>query len=264
MTRESAPPISNPTRAGKRNVIILTSGITGSSVLAGFLARSGYWVGDRTHKKEYDTFENQELIDLNREIFRQSGYTNNYVYESSTEVLRRIESLYGKIDASPFLSFIEKCDGHRPWIWKDPRLWLTFRYWKHLVNPEECQFILLTRDLRQAWLSIILRRQIMSYRVFRKQEEHVIKSILGILNDNGLQHLHVRYDDLIAKPDSTIERLNQYLDAKLTIDDLKTVYTKPLHRSPRVSVLNSLKAILIYFKNYSKRSDPSVENARHA
>ena len=56
------------------NVIILTSGITGSSVLSGFLAHSGYWAGDTTHKKEYDTFENAELIALNLKILQQAGY----------------------------------------------------------------------------------------------------------------------------------------------------------------------------------------------
>ena len=47
------------------NTIILTSGLTGSSVLTGLLARGGFWAGDRTaKKKDYDTFENEELIRL--------------------------------------------------------------------------------------------------------------------------------------------------------------------------------------------------------
>src|ERR1700686_3366711 len=74
----------------KHNVIILTSGLTGSSVLTGLIARAGYWPGDRTHKKkEFDTYENEELIDLNRRIFEQANYHGNYLMDFSPGVLAR-------------------------------------------------------------------------------------------------------------------------------------------------------------------------------
>ena len=56
------------------NVIILTSGVSGSSVLTGLIAKAGYWTGDTTAKKEYETYENQELIDLNLRLFKESGF----------------------------------------------------------------------------------------------------------------------------------------------------------------------------------------------
>src|ERR1700730_11916059 len=92
------------------NVIILTSGITGSSVLSGFLARSGYWAGDTTQKKEYDTFENSELTRLNLQIFQQAGYAGNYIKEFSTDAIARIASLHGTIDDLPYREFLRKCD----------------------------------------------------------------------------------------------------------------------------------------------------------
>ena len=64
------------------NVIILTSGISGSSVLTGLISRAGYWLGDVTHKKEYDTYENQELIDLDLQLFKQSEYTGTMPWSS--------------------------------------------------------------------------------------------------------------------------------------------------------------------------------------
>ena len=43
------------------NVIILTGGLTGSSVLAGVLAAAGYWSGEDTFKKrDYNTYENAD------------------------------------------------------------------------------------------------------------------------------------------------------------------------------------------------------------
>src|SRR5215472_2573129 len=99
----------------KKNVIILTSGLTGSSVLTGLIARAGYWTGDRTHKKkEYDTYENEELIDLNRLIFEQAAYHGNYLMDFSPDVLARIGSLSSK--DSRFAQFVQKCDQHVPWV----------------------------------------------------------------------------------------------------------------------------------------------------
>jgi hypothetical protein len=243
------------------NVIILTSGMTGSSALAGFLARSGYWVGDITHKKEYDTFENQELIDLNLRIFREAGYARNYITESSSEVFAQIDSLHGKVDGDPYRRFLDKCDAHGPWIWKDPRLWLTFHYWRHLLNLGDCRFILLTRNLTQAWLSGTLRRQIMGYRAFKRQEEHVKDSIINVLQRSGVGHLHVTYDGLIAHPLETIQKLNAFLGSDLRVENLQATYHKPLYQAPRASVINSVKALLIYLKNYSERAELAVKKA---
>jgi hypothetical protein len=240
---------------GKRNVIILTSGITGSSVLAGFLSQSGYWAGDVTHKKEYDTYENEELVQLNLRIFQQAGYTGDYLTEFASDALVRIGSLSGAIDDTPYRQFLTKCDDHRPWIWKDPRLWMTIYFWKSLLNLDECRFILLTRDFVQAWLSGTLRRHIISYHAFKNYEESIKDSIVAFLKSNGLPYLHVTYEKLIAQPDETIRELSNYLEADLTVNDLKAVYHKPLYRIPRTSTANSVKAVLIYIKNYSDRVD---------
>lgn len=237
------------------NVIILTSGITGSSVLAGFLAHSGYWAGDATFKKEYDTFENKELIDLNLRIFQEAGYTNDYINESSPEVFAQIGSLYGKIDDSRYRQFLAKCNERRPWMWKDPRLWLTFHFWRHLLDPDDCRFILLTRDLTQIWLSATLRRQIMGYRAFRKQGAYVRDSIIAVLNSANLPYMHVTYDGLVARPQETIQELNAFLESRLTVKDLEAVYEKPLYKAPRISAINAVKAVLIYVKNYSERAE---------
>ena len=60
------------------NVIILTTGISGSSVLTGFLAKSGLWIGDETVYKDnitgkYETYENKKLVDLNDELIDEGG-----------------------------------------------------------------------------------------------------------------------------------------------------------------------------------------------
>ena len=63
----------------KKNVIILTYGLSGSSVLTGLLVRGGYWPGAKTYvKPDYDTFENVRLIELNKQLFAAAKFSGNY------------------------------------------------------------------------------------------------------------------------------------------------------------------------------------------
>jgi len=238
------------------NVIVLTSGLTGSSVLAGLISRAGYWVGDNTMKKEdYDTYENKELIALNLKLFKQAGYRGNYLLEFSPEGMDLIEALHGSVDAEPYEQFLKKCQDHQPWIWKDPRLWLTIRYWKNLLDLQDCKFILLTRGMMQSWVSATLRRQIRSYRSLKTYEKRIQDSVMDFFQESQTAYLHVRYEDLIRHPAATINRLNAHLETRLTVEDLKSVYHKPLYENPRASYKNYVKAALIYLKNYSERVD---------
>ena len=122
----------------KKNVIILTTGLSGSSPLTGLISQAGYWTGDSTYKKkDYDTFETQELIDLNVRLFEEAGYDGNYEVEYVDEPIHRIKDVHDRIDKAPFESFIAKCNAHRPWVWKDPRLWRTIRFWIRFLDPED-------------------------------------------------------------------------------------------------------------------------------
>jgi len=240
-------------RQRRPNVIILTSGITGSSVLSGFLAQSGYWAGDTTQKKEYDTFENTRLIRLNLQILEQAGYAGNYVKEFSTDAIARVAALHGTIDDSPYRTFLRECGQHRPWVWKDPRLWLTIYFWKKLLNMDTCRFILLTRDLVQGWVSGTLRGDIRTYNSFKHYETSIKNSIVSFLAGNGLPYVHITYETLVTQPEDTIRNLNMHLESDLSVDALQAVYRGSLYRTPRKSAIDCAKAALIYFKNYAER-----------
>ena len=239
-----------------RNVIILTSGLSGSSVLTALIARGGFWTGDSTFKKaEYDTFENRRLIELNLQLFEAAGYKGNYLLEYSPSAIQKVAALSGKLDDDVFRKFVAECEQHRPWIWKDPRLWLTIRFWKNFIDLKNCRFILLTRGSMQSWISSILRKQITSYRYSRRYENLIQESVRSFFKDNRLDYLHVTYEDLIVHPARTLEGLNRHLDTSLTEEDLKVVYHKPLYKNPRSSWIKHAKAMLIYMKNYSERLD---------
>jgi len=242
------------------NVIILTSGLTGSSVLAGLLARAGYWTGDKTHKKQdYDTHENQELIELNLRIFQEIDYRGDYLVQFSPEAIRRAAGLRNPSCEDACRAFIRKCSAHEPWLWKDPRLWMTVHFWKSLMDLKECKFIVLERNYWQMWISTMLRRQIVTYRRSRRYEQDIKDSAVQFLKDHGLDYLSLRYEDLIVHPSETIGSLNNFLGANLTIDELKQVYHKPLYKTPVSSFREHVKAFLIYAKNYSSRLDIAAE-----
>jgi hypothetical protein len=244
----------------KQNVIILTSGLSGSSVLTGLIARAGYWTGDKTFRKQqYETFENQELIDLNLKLFQEAGYKGNYLVEFSRTAMQQIASLSGTIDCGIYRSFIGKCERNQPWVWKDPRLWLTIRFWKNLLDLSTCRFILLTRGLTQSWISSTLNRQILSYRYFRSYENHIRQSASDFLDEQHLPYLRLTYEGLILHPADVLDQLNPFLNTSLAVEDLKSVYHKPLYKNPRNSWSKHLKAVLIFLKNYSSRLDVAAE-----
>jgi len=246
--------------AMKKNVIILTSGLSGSSVLTGLIARAGYWTGEQTFKKrDYETFENTQLINLNLKLFEQAKYTGNYLLEFSTAALKDVEALQTRVDGAEYRSFMEHCNEHQPWIWKDPRLWLTIRFWRTFLDLNNCRFILLTRSPLQSWVSSTLRRQITTYRYSRDYEERIKQSIVEFFEENKLPFLHLQYESLIEDPVTAIDQLNRHLDAALTVDDLGKVYHRPLHKNPRNSWSKHVKAVLIYMKNYSERRDIAVK-----
>src|SRR5689334_25193412 len=123
----------------KKNVIVLTSGLTGSSVLTGLIARAGYWTGDTTFKKrDYETFENARLIELNLRLFKEAGYRGNYLLEFPEPAMKAIAALPEHVDLTDYKSFLQYCDEHGPWVWKDPRLWLTIRFWRNMLNLRDC------------------------------------------------------------------------------------------------------------------------------
>jgi hypothetical protein len=114
------------------------------------IARDDYWVGRETFKKEYDTYENLDLVNLNKNLLRDAGYAGRYEMQFRKDLLERIESMGPSVSDTAYRDFLAECNQHQPWVWKDPRLWVTIRYWHHLLDWNRCKVIVLTRILRHA------------------------------------------------------------------------------------------------------------------
>lgn len=239
----------------KKNVIILTHGWTGSSVFAGLLGKAGFNYGDQTYQKsDYDTHENIELVELNKRMMKELGYTGDHEHEFDHENILELSANADKIDLSPYREFIDRCQINKPWLWKDPRLTWTIRVWAKLLSFEDTAFIILTRDDEQAWISSNLRRHIQSKNFTRNYNHGITSSLKHFLNSNDQKYISFEFEDLLLRPEYTINELNTFLGTTLNMSDVESVYRYPLYKKSK-NYKDKFKALAIYLKNYNQRDN---------
>lgn len=237
----------------KKNIIILTVGLSGSSLLTSLLAIEGYWSGDNTaKKKDYDTHENSGLVNLNRGLIRLADKDFDYTMDFSGDIFNKLEKIDFVHYESKFRDFLEHCNDHRPWIWKDPRLWMTIRFWDKIIDNNEVQFIVLTRNNFQAWVSQLNRRQIQTYQHLKKYNKDIEDSIVNFLEESGKDYIKLEYEDLIMRPEQSIDSLNTFLATNIGLESLAKLYRGKLHKMPK-GMLDTLMGLAIYAKNYLSR-----------
>ncbi|MEW5770617.1 MAG: hypothetical protein AB1831_09670 [Pseudomonadota bacterium] len=236
-----------------KNVIILTGGLAGSSVLTSLLNKAGYWVGDQTMQKiDYNTWENAELVRLNNKILEETGFTDDWVMQFSPDYIDKVAAGFDRLDPAPFQAFVDECNRHQPWIWKDPRLWLTIRYWKRFLDRENVSFLTIRREKIQSWISTTLRRQIQSIKHSHYYDSGIHETIQSFLREEGFGSVDVLYEDLLLRPERVIAEINASIGTELTLDDFKSVFRGVLYKKQH-GMGNFLRALAIYLKNYPER-----------
>jgi hypothetical protein len=239
--------------AMRNNIVILTHGWTGSSVFAALLGRAGYWLGSSTVKsKDYDTFENADLVARNRELLHLLAPGIDHQRYFSFEDVSRVAQASANLNLKPYRDFLATCGANEPWLWKDPRLTWTIRVWAKVLDLERTAFLILTREDLQAWVSSNQRRHIQSVRYTKQYNHGITRSNLRFLEDFGLPCLEMSFETLLLQPESALVRLNEFFGVNLSIIDLRSVYKAPLHRKSR-SWKDVLVAAMIYAKNYGER-----------
>lgn len=237
------------------NVIILTTGISGSSVITGFLAKSGLWTGDDTVYKDnitgkYETYENKKLVDLNDRLITEAGaeFVGKARYDADQR--DRFNAMYRDVDTSSYREFISECDEHSPWIWKDPRLFLTIGFWKNLLDLQDTKIIVIHRNTYELWKSQAIKRIVYSYSYLKQSENETRQELIDYLDANGFTFMTLEYDQFTGNPDKSIERLNSFLGTRLSKNDWDDIY-RPTSQWSRYK--RTLLAFLIYLKNYNSR-----------
>jgi len=233
-----------------KNIIVLTSGLSGSSVVTHLLSRAGYWSGHSTSKKlDYNTHENSRLVELNEQLLKSLDYDQGYSKVVKVEKTQQAAELVNTIDISPFKAFIDECSNETPWVWKDPRLWVTMSFWIQLLDKKDFLVMVVDRDLSQRWISENLRRNIQSYSYCKQYNMQIKEIIDSLISQHGLKSNLLIFDMLIKTPELTLSNINAFIGSSLKMDDLLSVYNKPLYKKTR-NYHDLLLAILIYLKNY--------------
>lgn len=244
------------------NIIILTHGWTGSSVFAALLGRAGYWLGaDTVRKVDYNTNENTALVDLNRRLLRDLAPGVDHEHHYSDADVAQIDRAAAQMDLEPLRGFVAECNQHGPWLWKDPRLTWTMGAWARVIDPAQVSYLILTRDTAQAWVSSNLRRHVQSLRFTREYNDGITRSNLRFVRATGRPCLALSFEDLLLRPQPTLDALNRCFGTALTLDDLCAVCDQPLHRKSR-GVRDFVLAALIYLKNFGERDGRGRRVAR--
>ncbi len=237
------------------NVIILTTGISGSSVITGFLAKSGLWTGDETIYKDnitgtYETYENKKLVELNESLFKEAGL--GYDARTSYDGLSRKKfiDLDQTIDTSKYRNFLSDCNTHSPWIWKDPRLFLSIGLWIKLLDLTNTRVIVLHRNTYELWKSQTIKRVIFSYRYLRNSENKTRQELLDYLESNHCSFISIEYDQFVKNPGKFIDKLNGFIGTDLKKENWDEIYRQTSRFS---QFKRTILALLIYLKNYNNR-----------
>ena len=239
--------------APANNVVILTAGLAGSSVLTSLLVRGGYWSGKSTFKKrDYDTWENDELIAVNNRIIESANLSGDWTMEFDEAYIEEVQQGFDDRLLQRMEKFVESCEQHNPWVWKDPRLWLTIRHWHDLLDAERTVFVVIRRDPLQAWISATLRRQIQTIDYLKAYDAGIHDTIFRYLDEKNWRYVDVLYEDLMCQPATVIGQLNKLVGTSLTVDDLAAVFKGTLYRK-QYGWPKLLHASAIYMKNFRVR-----------
>lgn len=231
----------------KNNIIILTTGSSGSSVLAGLIAKQGFWLGEDTKKLNFDTYENGELVDLNIQLLEMAGFKRRDCNDLPPPSIENVKALKHSKDLTIFKEFVQKCKQNSPWLWKDPRLSYTIHFWAMFEEVRDCNFIFIDRDPKQSYSGLVLSRKIpMSYRQQLTMNTNYKMSCDLFFEQYDLPVYQFLFEDLIMYPEKFIRSINENFDFNITMDDLRQIYRGNLYQK-RYNKGSFLKARFYYF-----------------
>ena len=230
--------------------------MSGSSVLTGLIAQAGYWVGEKTEYKnnttgQYQTWENSEFVALNDALISSLDIKVDSRFWYQNELRQQFQQLAKSTDTEKYQPFTDKLNAHQPWVIKDPKLWVSIGFWAGILGASNFKCIVLYRDIDKLWRSQVNKRIIYDYTYLRDAESASRRSLLSFLEEQAINYLEIKYDDLQNDPTSGIQAINRFSGTSLTVADWNKVYN-PAKNTPE-SLLGKIKTQLIYFKNYHQR-----------
>lgn len=217
-----------------KNAIILGAGRTGSSVLAGLIYQTGYYINaeaiEPRSRYPLGDYENPELQEMNRKIFQSVDYPFDVVQHDRYPSIEKIKALKWEVDDSIdsiYKKFLEKNEANHPWLWKDPRLSFTIHFWVQGLDLRNTVFIHTTRAPYEIFISHNKKWiKFTKESVYRTNREEVA-SVQIFAQENDIDMLEIDHRELTEKPANIISRLNERLETDLAMEDFNRVFRSP-------------------------------------
>jgi hypothetical protein len=202
-----------------RNCIITGSGRSGTSLLAGILYHSGYFLGDNLYKPRHSNptgfFESALVNGINEEMMKQMPFQKNWSLKTTNEspyspakgqwwlALTKTSTLS---DVHVESDKISELTSHTPFAFKDPRFAYTLLHWEPLL-PDNTLVIVLFRD-PQTTVNSILKEcasvaYLQNFDITRDQAfiiwNNVYSHLLTMEKRSKLSFSFIFYEDLISR-----------------------------------------------------------------
>jgi hypothetical protein len=215
-----------------KSVIVVGMPRTGTSLAAATFVRKNFFVvpddaGDMQVPDEDNPFgywEARALTKHNARILNDAGFSseNTWMYQAiSQEETDRIATLTPRHEHREYLAMFNE---HCPWVWKDPRLCYTLRYWWPLMDANRTGVLFLRRDpeaIYQSFRRVNFCAPGPSARrdVYRRIEHH-LQTASDTIAALKIPHIALDYRDFLDAPEATAARLSAFFEIAVETGDL--------------------------------------------
>lgn len=226
---------------------------SGTSLTASIFAKKGYFVAeDEKELKEGNEFnptgffEAETVINKNREIYKAIGYEHDNTWMFDPITAEQVASL-NRLGALPgHQETVEFYNQNGPWLWKDPRLCYTLRYWWPLMD-ENTAVLLVRRDpaaiynsfLRTKWSKATKQDREYTYGLIAQH----MQAAEDTIRDLNIPFAEINYEDFQSAPHKICGVIQANFGVDLSLQDLnyKSEYN---HNSLRGKLSTRLDLLL--------------------
>ena len=194
---------------GKRLIIVTGAGRSGTSAVARVLHESGVTMGrDFGPPSEFNPlgfYEELPVRELNQRIMADCGMRSIDGWPERATVLSAAAA-YGEAMA-------ELADASVGG-WKDPRFCLTLESWlPHLPSPP--RVVVCLRSPEAFVHSVVSIFGLTSREILEQWWANHLRRILDFVEEYRLEATCVVYEDLVLRPEATVDRLSSFIDRPL-------------------------------------------------
>lgn len=203
-------------------IIVLGSHRSGTSLLTRLINMMGAYFGVGAASIGFNNenpkgfWERRDVIDVNDEILLHKGCTWEQLAAWKMETLPNKKSFkeLDEIDHK-IKNILLELDANRPWVVKDPRLCLTYPYWKrHLEVPV---LVNMTREPLEVALSLKTRNKFPLHHGLAIWEYYAVGMVNAALE---LPAIHISHREILTDPYGSVKTLLEKLQ-KAGVDGLR-------------------------------------------